>query len=102
MRRDGRLHPAKAGRWLAALTSVALLVVPLQAHAAGGTGNAIATYSGLTAAQQATLRAIAQDTWKFYSVDVDPQTHLPMDNLTFAGGASSPTAYGRYTSAANV
>ena len=23
-------------------------------------------------------------------------THLPMDNLTFAGGSASPTGYGRY------
>jgi Putative glucoamylase/Protein of unknown function (DUF3131) len=102
MRRDGRLHLSRTGRWPVALAIVALLMVPLQAHAAGGTGHAIANYSGLTAAQQATLRAIAQDTWKFYSVDVDPQTHLPMDNVTFAGGASTPTDDGRYTSAANV
>ena len=32
------------------------------------------------------LYAIAQDTWKFYASDVDPNTHLPMDNLTWAGG----------------
>ena len=34
--------------------------------------------------------------------DTDPTTHLPMDNLTYAGGASAPTTYGRYTSAANI
>ena len=42
------------------------------------------------------------DTWKFYQADIDPATHLPMDNLTFAGGSATPTAYGRYTSAANI
>jgi hypothetical protein len=25
-----------------------------------------------------------------------------MDNLTFAGGSATPTAYGRYTSAASI
>ena len=36
------------------------------------------------------------------SVDIDPATSLPMDNLTFAGGSATPTAYGRYTSAASI
>jgi hypothetical protein len=44
---------------------------------------------------------MARTTWKFYSTDVDPTTHLPMDNVTFAG-ARTPTTYGRYTSSANV
>ena len=62
----------------------------------------VAGYHGLTGAQDATLLGIARDTWKFYSADVDPATHLPMDNLTFAGGSAAPTSYGRYTSAANI
>jgi hypothetical protein len=57
---------------------------------------------GLTTAQRAELQAIARDTWRFYNTDVDPSTHLPMDNVTFAGGSSTPTGYGRYTSAANI
>jgi hypothetical protein len=57
---------------------------------------------GLTDQQRASLLAIAADTWKFYANDVDPITHLPMDNVTFAGGSSTPTGYGRYTSAANI
>ena len=27
------------------------------------------------------LHGIAADTWKFYAADVDPSTHLPLDNL---------------------
>lgn len=48
------------------------------------------------------MLGIARDTWKFYAADVDPDTHLPLDNLTFAGGSATPTTYGRYTSAANI
>jgi hypothetical protein len=59
-------------------------------------------YTGLTAGQRTKLLAIARDTWSFYQADVDPTTALPMDNLTYAGGATAPTSYGRYTSAANI
>ena len=38
---------------------------------------------------------IARDTWRFYAADVDPNTHLPMDNF----GANG---VGTYTSAANI
>src|SRR6201995_5189290 len=61
-----------------------------QALAAGGGG------SSLTAQQRAVLHGIAKDTWRFYAADVDPTTHLPLDNL-------GPGAVrGDYTSAANV
>lgn len=89
-------------RVLLVLVALALLVLPAQARAAGGTGNQVANYSGLSASQQATLIGIARDSWKFYSHDIDPTTHLPLDNLTYAGGSSAPTSYGRYTSAANI
>jgi Putative glucoamylase/Protein of unknown function (DUF3131) len=56
----------------------------------------------LTSGQRANLMKIARDTWSFYKADVDPNTHLPMDNITYAGGSPTPTAYGRYTSAANI
>ena len=62
----------------------------------------VATGQNLTAAQRAELQTIARDTWRFYSTDVDPATQLPMDNVTFAGGSTTPTGYGRYTSAANI
>jgi hypothetical protein len=50
----------------------------------------------LTAPQRAVLHGIAADTWRFYAADVDPVTHLPLDNL-------GPGAVrGAYTSAANI
>lgn len=105
-----------ATRWPAALTAVAVLLLPMQTAAsatartsatAGTSPGSVANYSGLTAAQKATLPGIARDTWKFYAADVDPGTHLPLDNLTFAAGSAvsvsnGPTSYGRYTSAANI
>src|SRR5579859_3612875 len=46
-------------------------------------------------AQRMVLMRIARDTWDFYAADVDPNTHLPMDNF----GANGK---GMYTSAANI
>ncbi len=91
-------------RWpaVAAAALAALMLSPLQASADPPNRNAVAPYHGLTAAQKASLRDIARETWKFYGVDVDPGTNLPLDNLTFAGGSSTPTGYGRYTSASNI
>ncbi len=79
-----------------------MLVPSSLARASGGAGLRVAGYRGLTGAQRADLLGIARNTWKFYQADVDPTTHLPMDNLTFAGGSATPTTYGRYTSAANI
>jgi hypothetical protein len=85
-------------RIFVALVSIVLLSTLVGSSAAASAS----TTPGLTDSQRATLMAIARDTWKFYSEDLDPNTHLPMDNLTFAGGSATPTGYGRYTSAANV
>jgi hypothetical protein len=52
--------------------------------------------SGLSAQQRSALYGIASDTWKFFAADIDPATHLPMDNL----GPGSIT--GTYTSAADI
>ncbi len=91
-------------RWpaVAAAALAALMLSPLQASADPPNRNAVAPYDGLTAAQKTSLRDIARETWKFYGVDVDPSTNLPLDNVTFAGGSSTPTGYGRYTSASNI
>jgi hypothetical protein len=95
-----------------ALATAAMLAVPAQAHApvsqtatssAGtATDQGVAPYTGLTSAQRAQLMSIAKDTWKFFGDDVDAQTHLPLDNLTYAGGSATPTDHGRYTSSANI
>jgi hypothetical protein len=103
-----KIARSRGTRWAAVVAAIVVLLLPVQtaapaASASAGTGTgAVANYSGLTAAQKATLLGIARDTWKFYAADVDPGTHLPLDNLTFAGGSAAPTSYGRYTSAANI
>jgi hypothetical protein len=71
-----------------------------QAHPTGR--DDVAAYTGLTAAQKHDLMGIARDTWTFFADDVDPQTHLPLDNVTYAGGSSTPTSRGTYTSSANI
>ena len=90
--------------WWVAVAVIIAMVAPLQqAHTASpAAGRGVSRYGGLSRAQQATLLSIARDTWKFYNLDVDQATNLPMDNITFAGGSASPTSYGRYTSAANI
>jgi hypothetical protein len=98
MIRSLRLALPAAGLTVAATLVAALL--PAQAGA--DNGFPVAPYTTLTGSERATLMSIARDTWRFYSVDVDPATQLPMDNVTFGGGAATPTAYGRYTSAANI
>jgi hypothetical protein len=75
---------------------------PAAAERAPGGAAAVSTYAGLSPAQRDRLRAIARDTWTFFADDVDPHTHLPLDNLTYAGGGSAPTSRGAYTSSANI
>jgi Putative glucoamylase/Protein of unknown function (DUF3131) len=90
-------------RWALIGAVIVLIILSLQqTSAAGKASGSVAKFTGLSSAQWAALLGIARDTWKFYSVDVDPTTHLPMDNVSFAGGSATPTGYGRYTSAANV
>jgi hypothetical protein len=89
-------------RWLVLPAVIALMLLPAAASAAPSPATSVAGFSGLSPAQRTSLLAIARDTWKFYGVDVDPTTHLPLDNVTFAGGSVTPTGYGRYTSASNI
>ncbi len=102
MRRERGLSVTRLGRLPMVLLAVmALALLPSQALGAASDGGG-SHGSGLTAAQRANLLGVAKDTWKFYATDVDATTHLPMDNVTHAGGSPAPTAYGRYTSAANI
>lgn len=49
----------------------------------------------------AVLYGIAVDRWKFYAAEVDPNTNLPTDSLTWA--ARGPlSSKGQYTSASNI
>jgi hypothetical protein len=76
---------ARLGTICAAAVALAL---PAQSLADSG--------GALSAKQRSVLQGIAQATWKFYGADVDPTTHLPLDNL-------GPGAVrGTYTSAANI
>ena len=78
----------------------ALVVVALCSGLAGpasASGRPAPVAGGqLTWQQRAVLHGIAADTWRFYAADVDPNTHLPLDNL--GPGATR----GTYTSAANI
>jgi hypothetical protein len=88
------------------VTAMAVLVQGSAALAGQGTSAAaaqpVAKYTSLSPSQRADLLAIARDSWKFYKVGIDPSTNLPMDNVTYAGGSNSPTAFGTYTSASNI
>jgi hypothetical protein len=55
----------------------------------------VKSYPPISPAQRKALMQIARDTWGFYAADVDPNTHLPMDNF----GANGK---GTYTSASNI
>jgi Putative glucoamylase/Protein of unknown function (DUF3131) len=98
MSKSLRLALPAAG--LAVVATLAATLLPAQAGA--DSGFPVSPYPAFTGAQRADLMSVARDTWKFYSVDVDPATQLPMDNVTFAGGSATPTSYGHYTSAANI
>jgi hypothetical protein len=76
---------------IAAFATCLLLAGVLWAPASAG-----ARATSLNAHQRSVLRGIARDTWRFYAHDVDPMTHLPLDNL------GPRAARGTYTSAANI
>lgn len=78
---------------LALAAAVLVVAVPAVPSSAGAAADSVGGYHGLTGSQRAELRQIARDTWQFYNVAVDPTTHLPLDNVTFANGA--PSVYGR-------
>src|ERR1700675_4088843 len=87
---------------LAVALAAGLMLSPIHSPARAADGPTVQPFHGLSSAQRADLRNVARDTWRFYNVDIDPSTNLPMDNVTFANGSSTPTAFGRYTSASNI
>jgi hypothetical protein len=78
------------------LVTVALFASTLVAVQPAGAHPASGPTSALSAHQRAVLYGIAKDTWKFFEKDVDPNTHLPLDNL------GPGDTRGTYTSAANI
>ncbi len=93
---------ARVGRWLVVLALALLLARPLPVRAARTAGPARGAASGpvgrLNAVQRVGLYAIGWRTWKFFDADVDPATHLPMDNI----GLDGAPARGTYTSPTNI
>jgi hypothetical protein len=96
---------ASVAALLAAATSVVTFVVATPSASASTGNNAAAMSTGaaissgtaqLSAKQRRVLLGIAKDTWKFFGSDVDPTTHLPLDNI------GPGTTRGSYTSAANI
>jgi hypothetical protein len=85
-----RRLPRALSATIATILAAAALVVGQPAGAQPVDGSA------LDARQRADLYNIARDTWAFYADDVDPTTHLPLDNL------GPGTTRGTYTSAANI
>jgi Putative glucoamylase/Protein of unknown function (DUF3131) len=104
MSTQGPARLRRVGRWAVLLAAVALAaaVQPAVAASSRGSQDGVANYHGLRSAQRADLMGIAKQSWRFFAADVDPTTHLPMDNLTYAGGSTTPTSFGRYTSSANI
>jgi len=89
-----RTHRLRPFRFL--LVAVALLASTLVTVQPAGARAASPSNSALTAHQRAVLYGIARDTWKFFGKDVDPATHLPLDNI------GPGDTRGSYTSAANI
>ena len=83
-----------SGMLLAFILAMGSLLAPV-AHAA--TRDA-ASSGELNGAQRAALYAIAAQTWRFFDADLDPNTHLPLDNIGFNGAP----ARGAYTSPTNI
>jgi hypothetical protein len=81
---------------LAAVLVSTLLTGLLAAAVPAAAGSDHSHDSGLSTQQRAVLYGIARDSWKFYAADLDPNTHLPLDNLGPGG------TRGSYTSAANI
>jgi hypothetical protein len=85
-----------------AVLALAAGAQPAIAATSSGNHDGVASYTGLTSAQRQNLVGIAKRSWKFFAADVDPTTHLPLDNVAYAGGSKTPTSFGRYTSSANI
>ncbi len=111
-RRPRFWRAAYAAFLVALLASLTMTVQPSHARAdnggngggqgANGNGDNGHGHGGgvLNSRQRAVLYGIARDTWNFYRADVDPTTHLPLDNLTYKN--DQVTTRGAYTSAANI
>src|SRR5664279_2094131 len=93
------VSPRRTPRLAAVLLAVLMAFSLAAAPAVGAKSTAQQAQlqgSGLSAHQRTVLYGIAKDTWAFYKHDLDPNTHLPLDNL------GPGKVRGSYTSAANI
>ncbi|MDX6222692.1 MAG: hypothetical protein QOD91_1746 [Frankiales bacterium] len=96
MRRP-RLHPIRYGALAATvLATVMAAGAPAGAQSSSPNSGTSSSTARLNAQQRAVLLGMARDTWAFFGKDLDPVTHLPLDNLGPGG------TRGTYTSAANI
>ncbi len=91
------IHRTIVHRWQMIAIAIIMMAfsVPQFGQSARDETQEISSYPPIPPAQRMELMRIARDTWGFYAADVDPITHLPMDNF----GANG---VGAYTSAANI
>jgi hypothetical protein len=87
---------ARLLRRVLALVGTAVLVAAGPTAVAGPAAAAPRDGSALTTQQRQVLYGIARDTWAFYRDAVDPNTHLPLDNV------GPGDVRGTYTSSANI
>ena len=91
------MHRYHRGRTVCVATVVAMFVaLAISIQPAAAQVGRSSDDGDLSAHQRAVLSAIARDTWRFFEQDVDPSTHLPLDNL------GPGTMRGAYTSSANI
>jgi hypothetical protein len=102
MRHTNRARAVLIAAFAVLLTTAFVPTPKASAHSANTTTQSVGTVGRvkppppLTAHERTVLYGIAKDTWAFFGADVDPTTHLPLDNL--GPGATR----GSYTSAANI
>jgi len=89
-----RIHRPHFARYAAIVAT--LLAAALVAIQPASAQPPVSAGSALSAQQRSVLLGVARDTWAFYSDDVDPTTHLPLDNL------GPGKVRGTYTSSANI
>jgi hypothetical protein len=77
------MHRPAVNHWqmIAIVTIVLIFSAPSFGQSTRGATEPILSYPPIPEAQRVELIRIARDTWRFYAADIDPNTHLPMDNF---------------------
>src|SRR5262249_27860776 len=95
--RQIKIHRPAVRHWqrIAIVSMMIVLAAPSFGQSDRDETESVLSPPPIPTAQRMALMRIARDTWRFYAPDVDPKTHLPMDNF----GANG---VGAYTSASNI